>query len=108
MSTAHTPGPLDIDATIVGPVIELRYASHSEAMRQLRILRERLAVHDELLAALIVAREFVSTDRNSLFDSVEQADGTVAPDDAEAVADYDKALLQIAAAIKAADRTREI
>jgi hypothetical protein len=45
--------PLDLDATILGPVVELRYETHGEAVRQLRILRERLAQRDELLNALI-------------------------------------------------------
>jgi hypothetical protein len=44
--------PLDLDATINGPVVELRYASHGEAMRQLRILREQLAQRAELIKAL--------------------------------------------------------
>lgn len=44
--------PLDIDATIVGPVIELRYSNHVEAYRQLSLLREWLKQRDELLAAL--------------------------------------------------------
>ena len=47
---------LRIDATIVGPVIELRYASHGAAVTQLRRLREHLSQREELLA---LAREFV-------------------------------------------------
>ncbi len=42
---------LDIDATIVGPVVELRYGSHGEAVRQLYALREQARQRDLLLEA---------------------------------------------------------
>jgi len=58
-----------------------------------------VAQRDELLAALVVAREFISTDRNALADTSMSPDGDMDPDDAAAVADYDAALLQIDAAI---------
>ncbi|QAZ38465.1 hypothetical protein C1M51_02960 [Methylibium sp. Pch-M] len=44
--------PLDINAAIVGNVVELRYTSHGEAVRQLYLLREHMAQRDELLEAL--------------------------------------------------------
>jgi hypothetical protein len=56
----------------------------------------------DMLAALIVARDFISTDRNSLADCCVDLEGGMSPDDAAAVADYDAALLQIDAAIKKA------
>lgn len=66
---------------------------------------KRKAVEEQstdMLAALIVAREFISTDRNSLSDNSTYPDGRMDPDDAAAVADYDAALVQIDAAIKQA------
>lgn len=54
----------------------------------------------DMLAALIVAREFMSIDRNALADCAIDFDGRMSDDDAAAVADYDKALLQIDAAIQ--------
>lgn len=58
----NTPArcPLDLNATIVGPVVELRYPSHIEAFRQLRTLRARLAQHALMLAALEEAHHFMS------------------------------------------------
>ena len=60
------------------------------------------AQRDDMLAALIVAREFISTDRNALADCSIDPEGRMSDDDAAAVADYDKALLQIDAAIQKA------
>lgn len=60
------------------------------------------AMRDEMLAALIVAREFISTDRTALADCAMDPEGRMSDDDAAAVADYDKALLQIDAAIQKA------
>lgn len=61
-----------------------------------------LAAAADMLAALIVAREFISADRNTLADCAIDFDGRMSDDDAAAVADYDKALLQIDAAIQKA------
>ncbi len=58
-----------------------------------------IAAAPDMLDALIVAREFISTDRNALADCAIDFDGRMSDDDAAAVADYDKALLQIDAAI---------
>lgn len=58
-----------------------------------------IAAAPDMLAALIVAREFISTDRNSLADASVFPDGSMEKDDADAVADYDRALVQIDAAI---------
>ena len=44
--------PLCIDATVVGPIVELRYASHTEAFKQLYALRRALEANAQLLAAL--------------------------------------------------------
>ena len=43
---------LCIDATVVGPIVELRYASHTEAFKQLYALRRALEANAQLLAAL--------------------------------------------------------
>lgn len=56
----------------------------------------------DMLAALIVAREFISTDRNSFADCAMPPHGPMDPDDAECLAEYDAALLQIDAAIQKA------
>ena len=49
--------PLDINATIVGPVVELRYASHGEAVLQLAELRRRID-GDESLARRVLLKVF--------------------------------------------------
>jgi hypothetical protein len=57
----------------------------------------------DMLAALIVAREFISTDRNAFADAAMPPEGTAMEAyDAAELADYDAALLQIDAAIKKA------
>lgn len=63
---------------------------------------ELIAAAPDMLAALVVAREFISADRNALAEAVIFPDGHMEQDDADAVADYDKALLQINAAIQRA------
>lgn len=55
-----------------------------------------------MLAALIVAREFVSTERNAFADTNVLPDGTFEPEDADELEDIDAALLQIHAAVQAA------
>lgn len=57
------------------------------------------AQRDQAVAALHVARDFIHTDRMSLADCSTAPDGSIDPDDAEAVADYDNALALIDAAI---------
>lgn len=58
---------------------------------------------DTLRSALIVAREFISTDRNSFADAAMPPDGRpMEPTDAAELADYDAALLQINEAIEKA------
>ena len=57
------------------------------------------AAATEMFAALIIAREFISTDRNVLAECCTDSDGVMDDIDAAAVADYDAALLQIEAAI---------
>ena len=55
---------------------------------------------DEMLAALIVAREFVSNDRNAFAEANTPPNGgRIDPYDRSVLADYDAALLQIDAAI---------
>ena len=44
--------PLCVDATIIGPVVELRYSSHIEAFQQLYALRRALDTNAQLLVAL--------------------------------------------------------
>lgn len=58
-----------------------------------------IAAAPDMLAALVLAREFISTDRNSLADCSIEPDGSMEPDDQAALDDYDAALLQIDAAI---------
>jgi hypothetical protein len=79
------------------------FGDDEEVGRQTALANARLiAAAPCMLAALIVAREFISTDRNSLADCCVDPEGGMSPDDAAAVADYDAALLQIDAAIKKA------
>jgi glutathione S-transferase len=78
-----------VDASAAAKVIE-EYAAD---------VAQIVAQRDDMLAALVVAREFISTDRNSLADCCVDPEGGMSPDDAAAVADYDAALLQIDAAI---------
>ena len=59
------------------------------------------AVTQQLVAALVVAREFISTDRNSFADCNIGHDGSYDPDTQAELDDYDQALLQIDAAIAA-------
>jgi hypothetical protein len=61
-----------------------------------------IAASPVMLAALIVAREFISNDRNAFADTCTGADGEVEPQDAAVLGDYDKALLQLDAAIRSA------
>lgn len=119
MSAAHTPGPWearpaadgsgDIGIVALSTLRPEGYVVIAEvfAARLTEIERSAHAEHDarlflaapDLLAALVVAREFISTDRNALADASTNHDGTMEPDDEEAVADYDAALLQVDAAI---------
>jgi len=55
-----------------------------------------MSTHNEMLAALVAAREFISFDRNAFADGL---GGYVSADDAAELADYDAVLLQIQAAI---------
>jgi hypothetical protein len=58
-----------------------------------------IAAAPDMLAALIVARSFVSTDRHALHDTCVRHDGTMDPDDQACVNDYDAALQQRNSAI---------
>lgn len=58
----------------------------------------------QMLDALVIAREFISFDRNALADTVTYGDGHIDPDDADELADYDDALVKIDAAIQQATR----
>lgn len=57
------------------------------------------ASYDKLLAALVIAREFISTDRTAFADTATNLDGTMADDDKAALGDYDEALLSMSAII---------
>jgi hypothetical protein len=70
----------------------------------MKAMPSSFAAAPDMLQALIVAREFISCDRNSLADCVTDLDGNMSDDDAAAVADYDAALWQIDAAIQKATR----
>lgn len=123
MSTQHTPGPWicagpsfgDPLPRYINEIVTVEEDEHGgvETICRLPVnyrdpeneANARLiAAAPDMLAALIVAREFISTDRNSLADCAIDFDGRMSDDDAAAVADYDKALLQIDQAIKAATR----
>lgn len=58
-----------------------------------------IAAAPDMLAALVIAREFISVDRNSLHDTSVRPDGTLDEDDAAALGDYDAALRTIDAAL---------
>lgn len=59
------------------------------------------AVTQQLVDALVVAREFISIDRNTFAECNIGHDGSYDPDAQAELADYDQALLQIDAAIAA-------
>lgn len=106
MSARHTPGPWEIDvrngitARINGGNRLVANVIPSPALYQLAHFdRLLIAAAPEMLAALVVAREFISTDRNCLADASLAPVGSMHPDDAAALGDYDQALLQIDAAI---------
>ncbi len=61
-----------------------------------------IAASPVMLAALITAREFISHDRNAFAGTCTGAYGEMEPQDAAVLGDYDKALLQIDAAIRSA------
>lgn len=87
-------------------VVELdaeNFGDSEEEGRPIALANARLiAAAPDMLAALIVAREFISTDRTALADCAMDPEGRMSEDDAAAVADYDKDLLQINAAIQKA------
>ena len=58
-----------------------------------------MAASRELLKALIVAREFIGSDRNTFADCCSGPDKDVNEDDAEVLSYYDSALSQIDSAI---------
>lgn len=64
-----------------------------------------MAAAPDMLAALLIAREFISFERNAFADSNGLPDGTFDADEAAELADYDTALLQINAAILKATGT---
>ena len=68
-----------------------------------RDLPGAVAAAVEMYAALITAREFLSSESNAFADCNMLADGGFLPDDAEILADYDRALLQIDAALAKAE-----
>lgn len=106
MSAQHTPGPwktvsvyADFEVrTAEDALVAVVTPVRCESTENARLI----AAAPEMLAALIVAREFISTDRNALADCSIDHEGRMSEDDAAAVADYDKALLQIDAAIQKA------
>lgn len=73
--------------------------------REMRRIGQVRAAAPDMLAALVVAREIVSTDRNSLFDSHQVAD-TGKTEPADVCDDYDAALLQMDSAIAVATRSQ--
>jgi hypothetical protein len=70
--------PLDIDATVIGPTVELRYGSHGDAVRQLRVLREQLEQRDELLEALQSLYAVAQVDHDAEYEAVTNAAAVIA------------------------------
>lgn len=112
MSAAqHTPGPWFFNDAEVRksladgsyPIALIRNNCHpaAESAANGRLM----AAAPDMLAALIVAREFISNDRNELADAYVRGDGSMDADEAAEVGDYDAALLQINAAILGATRS---
>lgn len=67
------------------------------------LMRDLAAHLKQMHDALVVAREFISTDRTAFADAAMPPDGRpMEEDDAAELADYDAALLQINAAIEKA------
>lgn len=97
MSTAKPV--MQVLATTDDHLQQLQHYAHSHD------LRNAMSTVGKMLDALVVAREFISTDRNSLADCSRNSDGSMHADDAACVADYDAALLQIDAAIATATAT---
>lgn len=110
MSTSHTVTATYKAKASTGSSIEVQAAGLPievnrmivHAMTKPDEVQTMLAQREELLKALRVARDFIATDRQSLADASTAPDGSIDPDDAAAVADYDQALEQIDAAIKSA------
>ena len=107
-SGQHTPGPWGLRCAFSGSVgtkdqlTAMAYPSGADQSAEMWANARLIAAAPEMLAALIVAREFISTDRNSLADTCMHPDGHMDRDDSAAVADYDQELLQINAVIKKA------
>lgn len=116
MSGKHTPGPwkkrkgfqdgtVEIfkpNKALKKPFYPTEIAVVEADSREGKANARLMAAAPTMLAALIVAREFISTDRNSLADCSTPPHGEMDPDDAAAIADYDAALRQIDAAIQQA------
>lgn len=120
MSMKHTPGPWSwsedgydlrpaagymgaslVIATTEGMLVQsFNPNGFEDSMAEVKANKALMAAAPDMLAALIVAREFISADRNCLADCAIDFDGCMSDDDAEVVADYDRALLQIDAAIQ--------
>lgn len=95
----HTSHICDVDADTFD------FDDDEDAIRSKALANARLiAAAPDMLAALIVAREFVSTDRNSLADASMAPDGSMAPMMPPPWATMTTALLQIDAAIQKATR----
>ena len=110
MSAKHTPGPWVVRQSSCGSVgtdsmlIALTYGDDPDckADDRMRANARLIAAAPELLEALRVARDCVSTDRQALADSHTGPDG-LDEDGAAGVAEYDRALAVIDSAIAKAE-----
>lgn len=94
------------------PVKELAELCNAELSQRDELLKARQVLGEEnialkhqqadMLAALIVARKSIGTDRNLLAECCTDSEGLMDPADAAFVAEYDAVLLQIDAAIQKA------
>lgn len=123
MSMKHTPGPWSwsedgydlrpaagyvgaslVIATTEGMLVQsFNPKGFEDSMAEVNANKALMAAAPDMLAALIVAREFISTDRNAFAEANTPPNGKrMDAYDRDVLADYDKALLQIDQAIKAA------
>lgn len=102
----HTPAPWTVEhqrtrVLVTSPTAAIAHVSGVDD--EAAAIAALIAAAPDLLAAAIVGREYLSIERNAFFDTSSREDGSMHPEDAEILADYDKALLQINGAILKAE-----
>lgn len=106
MNAAHTSGPWSAQRD-PGAIMADDWCIGAQGQIDLvAVCSERdaqlIAAAPDMLTALIVAREFISFERNAFADTCTGPSGDIEPDDAAELGDFDAALLQINAAIQKA------